>query len=70
MTRNNNYIICFLSEDEDNILEPLATFSGDVIYFKTEIDARDYIDRLLDRNDMSGVKPFEDNEALQILRVQ
>jgi hypothetical protein len=40
------------------------------MYFKTETDARDYIDRLLDRNNMSGVDPFEDNEALQILRVQ
>tara|TARA_R100000329_G_scaffold35058_2_gene32863 strand:+ start:328 stop:540 length:213 start_codon:yes stop_codon:yes gene_type:complete len=70
MTVTNNYIVCFLSKDKDIILEPLATFSGDVMYFKTETDARDYVDRLLDRNDMSGIDPFEDNETLQILRVQ
>ena len=70
MTRNNNYIVCFLSKEKDTILEPLATFAGDVMYFKTETDARDYIDRLLDRNNMSGIDPFEDNETLQILRVQ
>ena len=43
---NNNYIIAFLSKDKDIILEPLAKFNGDVMYFKSEDDAESYLGTL------------------------
>ena len=70
MTRTCNYIIAFLSKDRDIVLEPLATFAGDTMFFNTKEDAEDYIDRLLDRNGLGELEPFENNEGLQILRVQ
>ena len=70
MTRTCNYIIAFLSKDRDIVLEPLATFAGDTMFFNTKEDAEDYIDRLLDRNGLGELEPFENSEGLQILRVQ
>jgi len=67
--KKNNYIIAFLSADKDIMLEPLATFSGDTMYFKTERDAKDYVDKLLDRNGLGDIEAFE-MEALKIIRVQ
>ena len=40
------------------------------MFFNTKEDAEDYIDRLLDRNGLGELEPFENNEGLQILRVQ
>ena len=43
---NNNYVIAFISNDKDIILEPLAEFNGDTMYFKNEYDAKEYINKL------------------------
>ena len=40
-----------------------------ITYINTGYD-EDYIDRLLDRNGLGELEPFENNEGLQILRVQ
>ena len=65
---NKNYIVAFISEDEDIILEPLAKFNGDVMYFKSSHDARDYIEKLYVN---SGVDAVEyDDDGLEIIRVQ
>ena len=52
----------------DIILEPLAKFNGDVMYFKSSHDARDYIEKLYVN---SGVDAVEyDDDGLEIIRVQ
>jgi len=69
MKKNANYIIAFLSKDKDVVIEPLATFSGDTMFFKTKSEAQTYVERLLDRNGLGDIEAFE-NESLKILRVQ
>ena len=66
---NNNYIIAFISKDEDVILEPLAKFNGDVMYFKSKGDARAYIERLY-VNSGVDIEPMSDDDGLSIVRVQ
>ena len=66
---NNNYIVAFISKDEDIILEPLAKFNGDVMYFKSKGDARAYIERLY-VNSGVDVEPMSDDDGLSIVRVQ
>ena len=66
---NNNYIVAFISEDEDIILEPLAKFNGDVMYFKSKGDARAYIERLY-VNSGVDIEPMSDDDGLSIVRVQ
>jgi hypothetical protein len=66
---NNNYIVAFISEDEDIILEPLAKFNGDVMYFKSKGDARAYIQRLY-VNSGVDIEPMSDDDGLSIVRVQ
>ena len=65
---NKKYVIAFISYDKDIILEPLAKFNGDVMYFKSSHDARDYIEKLYVN---SGVDAVEyDDDGLEIIRVQ
>ena len=66
---NNNYIVAFVSQDEDIILEPLAKFNGDVMYFKSKGDARAYIERLY-VNSGVDIEPMSDDDGLSIVRVQ
>ena len=66
---NNNYIIAFISEDKEIILEPLAKFNGDVMYFKSKGDARSYIERLY-VNSGVDIEPMSDDDGLSIVRVQ
>ena len=66
---NKNYIVAFISEDEDIILEPLAKFNGDVMYFKSKGDARAYIERLY-VNSRVDIEPMSDDDGLSIVRVQ
>jgi hypothetical protein len=66
---NNNYIVAFISKDEDIILEPLAKFNGDVMYFKSKGDARSYIERLY-VNSGVDIEPMSDDDGLSIVRVQ
>ena len=66
---NNNYIVAFISEDEDIILEPLAKFNGDVMYFKSKGDARAYIERLY-VNSGVDIEPMSDDDGLSIVREQ
>ena len=66
---NNNYIVAFISEDEDIILEPLAKFNGDVMYFKSKGDARAYIERLY-VNSGVDIEPMSDDDGLSIVSVQ
>ena len=66
---NNNYIVAFISEDEDIILEPLAKFNGDVMYFKSKGDARAYIERLYVNSGVE-LEPMSDDDGLSVIRVQ
>ena len=66
---NNNYIIAFISEDKEIILEPLAKFNGDVMYFKSKGDARAYIERLYVYSGVD-IEPMSDDDGLSIVRVQ
>ena len=66
---NKNYIVAFISEDEDIILEPLAKFNGDVMYFKSKLDARAYIEKLY-VNSGVDIEPMSDDDGLSIVRVQ
>ena len=67
---NKNYIVAFVSKDKDIILEPLAEFNGDVMYFKSEYDAREYISKLYINNGVINVDPITDEDGLSIVRVQ
>tara|TARA_R110001632_G_scaffold208506_1_gene332880 strand:- start:192 stop:395 length:204 start_codon:yes stop_codon:yes gene_type:complete len=66
---NNNYIVAFISEDEDIILEPLAKFNGDVMYFKSKGDARAYIERLYVNSGVE-IEPMSDDDGLEVITVQ
>jgi len=66
---NNNYIVAFISKDEDVILEPLAKFNGDVMYFKSEGDAKEYIEKLYIKTGVD-VEPMSEDDGLSIVRVQ
>jgi len=66
---NKNYIVAFISEDEDTILEPLAKFNGDVMYFKSKGDARAYIERLYVNSGVE-IEPMSDDDGLEIITVQ
>jgi hypothetical protein len=66
---NKNYIVAFLSKDEDIILEPLAKFNGDVMYFKSKGDARAYIERLYVNSGLD-IEPMSDDDGLSVIRVQ
>ena len=66
---NKNFIVAFISEDEDVILEPLAKFNGDVMYFKSKGDARAYIEKLY-VNSGVDIEPMSDDDGLSIVRVQ
>ena len=66
---NNNYIVAFISKDEDVILEPLAKFNGDVMYFKSEGDAKEYIEKLYVKSGVE-VEPMSEDDGLSIVRVQ
>jgi hypothetical protein len=67
---NKNFVIAFISKDKDVILEPLAEFNGETMFFKTEQDAKVYVNRLLMQNGFEDLKPFERSEGLKIIRVQ
>ena len=67
---NKNFVIAFISKDKDVILEPLAEFNGETMFFKTEQDAKVYIDRLLMQNGLEELQPLERSEGLKIIRVQ
>jgi len=66
---NNNYIIAFISKDEDVILEPLAKFNGDVMYFKSEGDAKEYIEKLYVKSGVN-IEPMSEDDGLSVIRVQ
>jgi hypothetical protein len=66
---NNNYIVAFISKDEDVILEPLAKFNGDVMYFKSEGDAKEYIEKLYIKTGVD-IEPMSEDDGLSIVRVQ
>ena len=66
---NINYIVAFVSQDEEIILEPLAKFNGDVMYFKSKGDARAYIERLYVNSGVE-IEPMSDDDGLEIITVQ
>jgi hypothetical protein len=66
---NKNYIVAFVSKDEDIILEPLAKFNGDVMYFKSKGDARAYIERLY-VNSGVDIEPMSNDDGLEVITVQ
>jgi|TARA_R110000803_G_scaffold33464_1_gene73280 hypothetical protein len=67
---NNNYIIAFISQDKDIILEPLSEFNGEIMYFKNVYDARTYINKLYINNGVVDIDPISDEDGLSIVRVQ
>ena len=67
---NNNYVIAFLSKDKDIILEPLAKFNGDTIYFKTERDAKQYVQKLYINSGLEDIEAMSDDDGLEVIRVQ
>jgi|TARA_R110000751_G_scaffold75536_1_gene152173 hypothetical protein len=67
---NNNYVIAFLSKDKDIILEPLAKFNGETIYFKTERDAKQYVQKLYINSGLEDIEAMSDDDGLEVIRVQ
>jgi hypothetical protein len=67
---NNNYVIAFLSKDKDIILEPLAKFNGETIYFKTERDAKQYVQKLYNNSGLEDIEAMSDDDGLEVIRVQ
>jgi len=67
---NNNYVIAFISKDKDIILEPLARFNGDTMYFKTEHDAIEYIRKLYVNANLDDLEPMSEDDGLEVIRVQ
>ena len=67
---NKNYIVAFVSQDEEIILEPLAKFNGDTMYFKTERDAKEYVQRLYVKSGLLDVEAISDDDGLEVIRVQ
>ena len=67
---NKNYIVAFVSKDKDIILEPLAEFNGDTMYFNTKYDAKEYIQRLYMNSGMKDIEPISLDDGLSVIRVQ
>ena len=67
---NKNYVIAFLSHDKDIILEPLAKFNGDTMYFRTERDAKEYVQRLYINSGLDDIEAMSDDDGLEVIRVQ
>ena len=67
---NKNFVIAFISKDKDIILEPLAEFNGATMYFKSEYDAKDYIQRLYTQSGMKDIEPISLDDGLSVIRVQ
>tara|TARA_R110000772_G_scaffold194334_1_gene305083 strand:+ start:164 stop:370 length:207 start_codon:yes stop_codon:yes gene_type:complete len=67
---NKNYVIAFLSKDKDIILEPLAEFNGATMYFKSEYDAKEYIQKLYVNSGLLDVEAISNDDGLEIIRVQ
>jgi hypothetical protein len=67
---NNNYVIAFISKDKDIILEPLAKFNGETIYFKTERDAKQYVQKLYINSGLEDIEAMSDDDGLEVIRVQ
>ena len=67
---NKNYVIAFISKDKDVILETLAKFNGDTMYFKSEYDAKEYVQRLYVKSGLLDVEAISDDDGLEIIRVQ
>ena len=67
---NKNYVIAFLSKDKDIILETLAKFNGDTIYFKTERDAKQYVQKLYVNSGLEDIEALSDDDGLEVIRVQ
>ncbi len=67
---NKNYVIAFLSHDKDIILEPLAKFNGDTMYFKTERDAKEYVQKLYINSGLEDIEALSDDDGLEVIRVQ
>tara|TARA_R100000935_G_scaffold23120_1_gene42401 strand:+ start:791 stop:988 length:198 start_codon:yes stop_codon:yes gene_type:complete len=64
---NKNFVIAFLSKDKDIIIEPLAKFNGDTMYFDNENEAREYISRLYTT---SSIENMGFDDGLSVIRVQ
>ena len=67
---NKNFVIAFISKDKDIILEPLAEFNGATMYFKSEYDAKEYIQRLYTHSGMKDIEPISLDDGLSVIRVQ
>ena len=67
---NKNYIVAFISKDKDIILEPLAEFNGATMYFKSEYDAKEYVQRLYVKSGLLDVEAISDDDGLEVIRVQ
>jgi hypothetical protein len=67
---NKNYIIAFISKDKDIILEPLAEFTGDTMFFNSKHEATEYISRLYINSGHPDKEPFSKDDGLSIIRVQ
>jgi hypothetical protein len=67
---NKNFVIAFISKDKDIILEPLAKFNGDTMYFKSEYDAKEYVQRLYVNSGLLDVEAISDDDGLEVIRVQ
>ena len=67
---NKNFVIAFISKDKDIILEPLAKFNGDTMYFKSEYDAKEYIQKLYVNSGLLDVEAISNDDGLEIIRVQ
>ena len=67
---NKNYVVAFISKDKDIILEPLAEFNGDTMYFKSEYDAKEYIQKLYVNSGLLDVEAISNDDGLEIIRVQ
>tara|TARA_R110000803_G_scaffold51048_1_gene105710 strand:+ start:22 stop:219 length:198 start_codon:yes stop_codon:yes gene_type:complete len=64
---NKNFVIAFLSKDKDIIIEPLAKFNGDTMYFDNENEAKEYISRLYTT---SSIENMGFDDGLSVIRVQ
>ena len=67
---NKNYVVAFISKDKDIILEPLAEFNGDTMFFKSKHEATAYISRLYISSGHPDKEPFSKDDGLSIIRVQ
>ena len=67
---NKNFVIAFISKDKDIILEPLAEFNGNVMYFVNASDARQYLEKLYINSSVKDIEPFSIEDGLSIIRVQ